>query len=487
MKCTPLSPQSWIKLLIFLSWVLLIGLLLKRDVFIATVNLQENEIIRQAESEEYQGIYFRENKIGFVVTRYTPLADKQLVEQEAIMRLNIAQAVQTISLRLQATVSAGNYLQDFQFSFQSPFYQMQARGTVTGNSVTYQLDTGTQSIRDTLNFATPPQLATSRRPYLLGQNMRTGDKRRIPWFDPLSLTSKESVLEYRGLESVLINGRVQKLHHFTESFSGARVSSWLNDSGSVIKEESPAGFVFQKEPKFKAIDLAGGKDELLAAVAVKLQGELGDVTGPAKQYRLTLPEDSKLDLDGGRQIFANKILTVTREELPKAGHDSPCTNVQEYLAASPYIQSDNPQILTVARQITGAAAEPLVKVKLLATWVYENLEKRPVLGLPDAMTTLQTRQGDCNEHAVLFAALARAAKIPTRIASGVTYYKEAFYYHAWNEVCLDNRWISVDSTTNQLPADLTHLRFVLGEMQEQVRLGGLLGTLGIEPLSSREN
>jgi len=151
------------------------------------------------------------------------------------------------------------------------------------------------------------------------------------------------------------------------------------------------------------------------------------------------------------------------------------------------MQADNPEIRKLTKEIIGDTPQPLAQIKLLATWVYQNLEKRPVLGLPDALTTLQSKQGDCNEHAALFAALARAARVPTRIATGVTFHKEAFYYHAWNEVCLDNRWISIDTTTNQFPADLTHLRFIVGEMQEQVRLGGLLGTLGIEPLVGPEN
>ncbi len=488
MKYTSLRPFFWMKLLIFVSWAILFSLLLKRDIFIGTVNLQETEILRQAESEEYQGIYFRESKIGYVISHYkVGLDKKQLIEQEAVMNLNIAQAVQTITLRLKATLFAGHYLQDFEFSFQSPFYRMQASGTVDGNSVKYLLDTGTNTIRDTLTFPTPPLLATSRRAYLLNEGLQTGEKKRIPWFDPLSLTSKESVLEYRGQESVLINGRVQKLHHFIESFSGARVNSWLNDSGVVIKEESPAGFIFQKEPKFKALDLSGRQEELLSAVAVKVQGELGDVTGPSKQYRLTIADESNLDVDGGRQVFLNKILTVTREELPTDIQAMTCPDATASLAASPYIQADNPEIRKLTKEIVGDTTQPFAQIKLLAAWVYQNLEKRPVLGLPDALTTLQSRQGDCNEHAALFAALARAARVPTRIASGVTFHKEAFYYHAWNEVCLDNRWISIDTTTNQFPTDLTHLRFILGEMQEQVRLGGLLGTLGIEPLVGREN
>ena len=104
--------------------------------------------------------------------------------------------------------------------------------------------------------------------------------------------------------------------------------------------------------------------------------------------------------------------------------------------------------------------------------------------IPDAVTTLHTRVGDCNEHAALFAALSRSVSIPARIAAGVTYHDGKFYYHAWNEICIDGKWISLDTTSNQFPADLTHIKFVEGETIEQVKIGALLGRLTIEILGN---
>ena len=57
-----------------------------------------------------------------------------------------------------------------------------------------------------------------------------------------------------------------------------------------------------------------------------------------------------------------------------------------------------------------------------------------------------------------------------------------FRSHAWNEVCLNGEWISLDTTKNQLPADLTHIKFVQGETNEQIKIGALLGRLKIEVL-----
>jgi transglutaminase-like putative cysteine protease len=108
--------------------------------------------------------------------------------------------------------------------------------------------------------------------------------------------------------------------------------------------------------------------------------------------------------------------------------------------------------------------------------VHRNIEKRPVLSLPDALSTLENRVGDCNEHAVLFAALARAAGIPCRLEAGLVYLKGRFYYHAWNLVYL-GRWITADALFGQVPADVSHIRLVTGSPQQQLDLMGFIGKL----------
>ena len=111
--------------------------------------------------------------------------------------------------------------------------------------------------------------------------------------------------------------------------------------------------------------------------------------------------------------------------------------------------------------------------------MYRNIEKRPVLSLPDALSTLENRVGDCNEHAVLFAALARAAGIPCRLEAGLVYLKGRFYYHAWNLVYLGS-WITVDALFGQIPADVSHIRLVTGSPSQQLDIMGLIGKLQLK-------
>lgn len=477
-----------VKASLFIIWFLLLGLLLHRDFFVRTLDTREVMALERDRRVEYQSIYFKDDKIGYVENQFLPQDDQTLrIKQQARMQLMISGQNHPVELDLDALLGSQSDLISFEFSFTSPFYRMRADGTVNGETVTFELDTGNNVVRDQVVLDGPPRLSTSRRSYLLSQDIGEGEKLKIPWFDPFSLTGKESVIEYRGKEKVLINDRVYNLHRFTENFGGARLNSWLDDDGLVIKEESPAGFVFIKEPEFKAKSMATseeGRSDLLASVAVEVTGEMFDLAAKTDaRYRITLPEEIEFALDSGRQSFDDQILRVVKEDLSSLGSEPGiCAEAQEQLLASPYIQAGAPEIIEQSQALTRDQTDDLEKVKTLAEWVYTNLEKRPVIGIPDALTTLKTGIGDCNEHASLFAALSRAAGIPTTIAVGVVYHKQAFYYHAWNEVCVGGQWISLDTTTNQLPADLSHLKFIEGELQEQIKIGALINNLQIEPL-----
>jgi hypothetical protein len=364
---------------------------------------------------------------------------------------------------------------------------MNAEGKTHGNRVDFTLDTGLTTTRDSIHLEHPPKLPINQRGYLLKQLTEVGQKIRIPQFDPMTLSGKEATIEYLGMEKLLVRRRVHNLHHFNSRYGGMRIDFWLNEEGKVIKEKSPMGFFFIAEPEFKAKDIETGGSELLSAAAAPYSGDLPDVYATSVRYRLHMPQDLELELDGGRQKIDDKILTLTLEGASSSLTDHFACRSDNFLEPTTYIQSEHPDIIQLAKEITGEEQDTKEKMRLLADWVYRNLEKRPVLGLPDAISTLKNRKGDCNEHAALFAALARAAGLPTAIAAGVTFQRDAFYYHAWNEVCLDGSWFSLDTTSNQLPADLFHIRFARGDMKEQLAVGGLIGKLKIEIMPADEH
>ena len=101
-----------------------------------------------------------------------------------------------------------------------------------------------------------------------------------------------------------------------------------------------------------------------------------------------------------------------------------------------------------------------------------------------ATDVLRTKKGDCNEHATLFTALARAAGIPAKIAVGLTYKDGFFYYHAWSEI-FAGQWIAVDPTLGQFPADAGHIRLITGDLDRQVQVLPVINKIRIEGLEYR--
>jgi hypothetical protein len=61
------------------------------------------------------------------------------------------------------------------------------------------------------------------------------------------------------------------------------------------------------------------------------------------------------------------------------------------------------------------------------------------------------------------------------------YLDGSFYYHAWVEIYL-GKWIAVDPTMNQLPADATHIKFVEGELDKQLLLLSIVGKIAVDVL-----
>ena len=471
-----------LKIAIISSWLVLLGLLVGRDLFVHDIDHRELAVSAQAGQERFYGIWFDRQRIGYVEKRLSPEGEDILLTQHARLLLTVLETTQPVEMRVTARLSGGLELRDFDFQFTSPFYTMSARGRAEGNVVHFTLDTGQTTVSDTITLSGPPLLAVNDRAYLLRELTSPGQKIRISSFDPFSLSGRQSVITYHGEEKELVGKRIRLLHHYSELFSGIRINFWLDEDGRVVKEESPAGFTFIAEPEFRAKDLVESGNDLLSAVAVPYRGELPPENAGSITYRLDYPAKLDLDLQGGRQSLMGDLLTVSREGIPSGSGttaNSGGCNDPVLLRPSRYVQSDNTRIISLARSIVGSETDPLARVRLLTDWLYDNLEKRPVIGLPDALTTLKNRRGDCNEHASLFAALARALGIPTAIATGVTLQNKAFYYHAWNEVCINNGWYSLDTTINQMPADLFHIRFGRGDLEEQLKIGALLGRLKI--------
>jgi transglutaminase-like putative cysteine protease len=270
------------------------------------------------------------------------------------------------------------------------------------------------------------------------------------------------------------------------SYRGMGVNIWLDDEGSVLKEESPMGLVLAREEKNVAKGGSSGGDfDIIEAVAVRSNIPIKDPRRisslKVKLKRIPL---RKFAMNDGRQRLTGNTLHVVRGEWPNSPSQPLPPNgkeVKEFLRPTALIQSDDPLIRRKAEEIVGDKGGTVEAIRIMSQWVYRHIEKKPTLSLPSALEVLESRIGDCNEHALLLVALLRSLGIPSRPCVGVLFIGGGFYYHAWVEAWM-GRWVSVDPTLNQLPADATHIKFVHGDIENWVDLVKIIGRLEVEVL-----
>ena len=102
-------------------------------------------------------------------------------------------------------------------------------------------------------------------------------------------------------------------------------------------------------------------------------------------------------------------------------------------------------------------------------------------GFESALSALRSGTGDCTEHAVLLAALARARGIPSRVATGLILTHDSAEFHAWTEIWIGDRWLSLDATRPDGGISARYLRATadhLGGIGAVARLQKLLPIVG---------
>jgi len=129
-------------------------------------------------------------------------------------------------------------------------------------------------------------------------------------------------------------------------------------------------------------------------------------------------------------------------------------------AASSRFPADHPAIRRLALEATGSEERPRQQVAALLRYVHGFLRYEDGRGGTSVLDLLDEPVGDCTEFADLFTTLARSLGLPARTVFGLAYADRrppGFGFHAWNEVQVNDRWLAVDPTWNQMPVDATHL------------------------------
>ncbi len=475
-----------VKTVILLFWFVMLGLLVYRTYLQPTSVIALNVITEEGvkTGDEWFGIYQQGRKIGYAETRLTLEGEAYRIYEESEMDVLALGKVQNVRTKINAYTARNFLLKYFDFSLASSGTTMVIQGAVINNKLILDIVTAGQARKETIRLKEPIYLTPNIRPAVTLMGLETGKRLRFPLFNPATMSTSDMFITIESKETIKVGDAEQTVYKLKQEIQGLEAYAWINQDGETLKEESPLGFTLLKETmaEAKKRDKQGPTVDIVSLVripAIDIPNS-GEVT--YLKARLSNAPLEDFDLDGGRQSFAQGVVEVTAATgtgsfpLPfaKPGYGSE-------LRPTSLIQSDDPAIREETKKALRAVTDGREAARELNVWVYNAIIKQPVVSIPSAVEVLKQRTGDCNEHTTLYTAMARAAGIPTRMAAGIVYMKNGFYYHAWPEVWL-NGWVAVDPTFNQFPADATHIRFVTGDLGKQAEIMKLVGKLKVDVL-----
>ncbi|HOK06027.1 MAG TPA: transglutaminase domain-containing protein [Syntrophales bacterium] len=161
----------------------------------------------------------------------------------------------------------------------------------------------------------------------------------------------------------------------------------------------------------------------------------------------------------------------------------------DYLKATEQVQADDPRIKELARKLTEGVTTEFDAVQRIVSWVVDHVHYVTPPARYDALYSLESGKGNCQNYSHLSAALLRAVGIPVRIVNGVTLsqpydiewakgvltFKMGQGRHSWIEVWFpDLGWAPFDPQNSVLFVSSRFVRIEVGVDNNETKHDGLL-------------
>ena len=444
----------------------------------------------------WYGVYMNGDKVGYAKNSLSVDDDGTVtISQDASFKLTMVgmrQSMRTVTERRYgadgALIGIESIVDDM--SGTSTFVatvegdRMTLRTSVGGSMKEVVMPKPRESLRDSL-----------RTVEFVRSGPKVGEVVTYHQFEPMFQQEIEARSEVIGVESHSFEGVPTTVYVLktTLSIMGIDSVSHITEEGLLLEDEIAGGLlVMRLEPEAIAKDVTYQNDTIVSNAAM-VDAPVRDPRDRAVlRLRLDGPLTSGHLIEDGRQsfredgdgyVFEGRKVDVdglVPMRLPVSDEEA-----RRWLEPSTFVQCDDPKLIAKAREIVGDETDMIKISEKLVHWVYDNVRPTFSARLTNSLDVLESMEGDCTEHSMLYIGLARAAGLPAREVAGLIYAdlpEPGFYFHQWAMAWV-GEWIDVDPTFNQPVADATHIKLAEGDLLEQVKLLPIIGQLKIEVLN----
>lgn len=477
-----------INISLFLIWVALIGILLYKDY--AGGQLKKEYIKEFFDKKTYSyDVYMKGRRYGFAMTEIERAGDEIIIKytRQMNVRKNEKDTILTEELRTLTDLSYS--IKSFQYS---SHFKDEKGVRVTGkieeeDIISFLEASGKMKTHRITTKGKDFYLPLTLIPVLHQKMPVPGKPVIVAMLNPAGLTIEDKRVVLEEIRPLKVGINVFNLYRF-------RVGDlfiWSNEQGVVVKESYPTGitlynsqfegtmeappvkilFDYSSLPFFKS-NITLQSPETLKSMKVRIKG---------LRLNHQLYENTGITLAGNVLNIKKDDVEELKKRSPQLPYDK--EGFEHYTRPDEWIRSDYEPLANTGRIYAHSYNNAFGFVNYLNGYLYTLIRTMPVFMLVDSKDILKTLSGDYIERALMFATYSRSAGLPTRLIGGLVYFKGYFYYHVWPEVWFD-KWIPLDPTFVQLPADVTHIPLRGGSVEDVTSLIMELDNIEIEILEA---
>lgn len=446
--------------------------------------------------QNWYGLYFNGEKVGYLLKEIDKSeAGEVYVIEDAHFMISMSGAKQDMSIFSKRTYSAAGELLDIEAEMKDPAQTSTFQAEIQNDKLVMKSILGGAVREDVFPKPAETLLDAMRHSVWVRTGPGTGEVINFSVFEPMYQKEVSGISTIAGTEERVFNGVVTKVYeiHTVLDLMDIESTTYVTDTGVTVEDVVAGVFTMRLEPEIAAKDVDYNVDTMVSN-AVLVKDKIKEprtrewlrllLKGPLREQHLFNDIRQHMTLtDGNVDFYAEKtdISALALPELPVTD-----AALQEHLKSDAYVQCDAPQIIDKAKEIVGNEKNPLKVAEKICNWVSKNMRSVFSARLSNTLEALESMEGDCTEHTVLFVGLARAAGLPAKMSAGLIYVdneQPGFYFHQWASVWL-GEWVDVDPAFNQIPVDVTHIKFAEGDLFRQAKILPLIGRLQIEVLDA---
>ncbi|HEX8030615.1 MAG TPA: hypothetical protein VF491_19210, partial [Vicinamibacterales bacterium] len=233
-----------LSILAVVAWVVSMGALINKSYLQASSRNLATDLARYGSTAQWRGVYYRGEKIGFTVSQVQATDDGFELQEDGRLQFSLLGANTAAILRTTARVDKAFALKSFDFSLDPGTGPMSIRGRLDGLSLSLDIGNANGSRTETRQLDEPPALMLSVGRRLASEGLVAGTSREWIVFDPATMKNAPVSIAI-GAREVVTTGDRRPIPAFKVqmAFSGLTTTSWITDTGEVVREESQMGLI----------------------------------------------------------------------------------------------------------------------------------------------------------------------------------------------------------------------------------------------------